>query len=119
MASLRTLEPAYQGLAQEFVRVLATIVGAVVVTSARRDRAQQQKLYDDYLSGRSKFPAAPPGQSTHGAGLAFDLQLGGITPGKKPPYPWQYQVAGEVWEALGFTWGGRFDDPIHFDFRPR
>jgi hypothetical protein len=42
-----------------------------------------------------------------------------VTPGKQPPYPWQYQLAGEIWEALGFTWGGRFSDPIHFDFRPR
>ena len=51
--------------------------------------------------------------------MAFDLQLDGVSPGKRPPYPWQYQVAGLVWEALGFTWGGRFSDPIHFDFRPK
>jgi len=118
VASLRTLEQDVQPYANEFVRLLATFC-KVVVTSARRDRAQQEKLYADYLAGRSKFPAAPPGQSTHGAGYAFDLQLDGVTPGKRPPYPWQYQLAGEIWEALGFTWGGRFDDPIHFDFRPR
>jgi hypothetical protein len=118
VASLRTLEPRVRGEAEEFTRLLAQWM-KVVVTSARRDRAQQEKLYRDFVSGRSKFPAAPPGQSTHGAGTAFDLQLDGISPPKRGPYPWQYELAGLVWELMGYTWGGRFDDPIHFDFRPR
>ena len=32
--------------------------------------------------------------------------------------PEAYELAGEIWERLGFRWGGRFDDEIHFDFLP-
>ncbi len=81
----------------------------VLVTSARRSLDEQRELYARYLRGESRFPAAPPGRSTHGAGLAFDIKL-------DPP---NYNEAGRIWEALGLTWGGRFRDPIHFDVRPR
>jgi len=30
------------------------------VTSVTRTRSEQNKLYSDYLAGRSRFPAAPP-----------------------------------------------------------
>jgi len=43
-------------------------------------------------------------------GLAFDMVVTPMT-ALKP--------LGELWERLGFTWGGRFNDPIHFDFRLR
>jgi hypothetical protein len=81
----------------------------VVVTSTRRGPQQQAALYRAYLAGKSRYPAAAPGHSTHAAGIAFDLHL-------DPPL---YAEAGALWEQAGFTWGGRFADPIHFDFRPR
>jgi hypothetical protein len=81
----------------------------VTVTSSLRSMDEQQRLYARYKAGLSKYPAAPPGHSMHGLGIAFDLHL-------NPPV---YDVAGRIWEALGLTWGGRFSDPIHFDFRPR
>lgn len=109
MASLRTLDSQAYPIAQAFVRFLQQHGVNVIVTSARRDMDKQAKLYADYKAGRSKFPAAPPGKSTHGAGMAFDLHL-------NPPL---YREAGMIWEAAGFTWGGRFEDPIHFDFRRR
>src|SRR4029077_10728327 len=102
-----------------FLDALARAGIRATVTSTRRDPAQQKKLWDCYrrtgCSDCSKrpgqpgcFPAAAPGQSTHALGAAFDLHL-------DPPV---YEDVGRVWEALGFTWGGRFADPIHFDFRP-
>lgn len=106
-ASLRTLDRRAYPIAAEFLRILAAYGIKATVTSARRDPAKQAQLYRDYLAGRSKFPAAPPGKSTHGLGLAFDLHL-------DPPV---YEAAGLLWESAGFTWGGRFSDPIHFDFR--
>lgn len=109
MASLRTLDRDTRTVAQEFVRFLQANGVNVTVTSTRRSMAEQKRLYANYLAGRSKYPAAAPGKSTHGAGLAFDLHL-------DPPL---YEAAGRVWEAAGFTWGGRFNDPIHFDTRPR
>lgn len=119
MATLRSLNPRVRPIAEWFLRYLASIGIKAMVTSARRDKAQQAKLYADYRAGRAAFPAAPPGKSTHAAGIAFDLRLANLAPPASPPYPWQYQTAGELWESLGLTWGGRFGDPIHFDFRRR
>lgn len=109
MASLRTLDPRLTPIAEEFVRILEANGITVTVTSALRSLDSQQKLYDRYLAGKSKFPAAPPGRSTHGVGIAFDLHL-------DPPL---YDEAGALWESWGLTWGGRFNDPIHFDARAR
>lgn len=107
MASLRTLDPRLYPTAQAFVNLLERYGVRVTVTSARRDPDQQAKLYADYIAGRSKFPAAPPGHSQHALGLAFDLHL-------DPPV---YADAGRVWERIGGVWGGHFNDPIHFDAR--
>lgn len=45
----------------------------VEVTSAVRDGAKQAELYQAYVEGRSKFPAAAPGTSKHERGLAVDI----------------------------------------------
>lgn len=108
MASLRTLDANVAPIAQAFVRWLQAHKVRVTITSTRRSMAEQQRLYDAYIHGRSKYPAAKPGTSMHGIGWAFDLHL-------DPPV---YKAAGEAWERAGFTWGGRFDDEIHFDVRP-
>lgn len=109
MPTLRTLHPSAAPIAAAFIRFLQANGIKVEVTSTRRDLNKQAALYAAYKAGRSKFPAAPPGRSTHGIGIAFDLRL-------TPPV---YKQAGAAWEAAGFTWGGRFKDPIHFDLRPR
>jgi hypothetical protein len=45
----------------------------VTVTSTVRTLEQQQKAYDDYISGKSPYPAAKPGKSRHQSGNAVDL----------------------------------------------
>lgn len=109
MASLRSLDSRVQSFAQWFVRHLQRQGVTVTVASTRRDPADQARLYAAYKAGRSKYPAAAPGHSTHERGLAMDLHL-------DPPV---YAEAGRIWESYGLTWGGRFSDEIHFDFRPR
>jgi hypothetical protein len=109
MASLRDLDPRFAPLARWFVRVLQSAGVRVTVTSTRRSPAAQAELYRRYKAGLSKYPAAPPGHSTHGLGVAIDLHL-------EPPV---YAQAGALWERLGLTWGGRFNDQVHFDLRPR
>jgi len=42
------------------------------VTSVRRTWVEQDALYRNYLAGRSRYPANPPGQSAHEHGLAWD-----------------------------------------------
>jgi LAS superfamily LD-carboxypeptidase LdcB len=96
-------------IAELFVQLLQASGYRVTVTSVRRDLDEQARLYARAQAGRSKYPAAAPGHSMHELGIAFDLQL----------QPADYTPAGEAWESLGFRWGGRFDDPIHFDFLPR
>jgi len=76
------------------------------VTSTRRSHQQQVRLYRNFVAGRSRYPAAPPGSSAHEYGLAFDL----IT----SPYE-ALADAGATWESWGGVWGGRFNDEIHFE----
>lgn len=116
MASLRTLRPDAYHTAAAFVRWLQAQGVRVTVSSTRRDQAEQKRLWDCYRTtgcsncrrGPGCYPAAPPGQSMHALGIAFDLHL-------DPPV---YDGAGRAWERAGYTWGGRFADRIHFDMRP-
>lgn len=75
------------------------------ITSVRRSYSEQRRLYADYLAGRSKYPAAPPGRSMHEAGRAWDMV------GRPEILAW----LGAGWESVGGTWGGRFGDQIHFE----
>ncbi|HXJ70393.1 MAG TPA: D-alanyl-D-alanine carboxypeptidase family protein [Verrucomicrobiae bacterium] len=120
MTTLRSLDPRVTPIARQFLRDLAARGMKPVVTSARRDPAKQAKLYACFQrvgcsdcsmrpGQKGCYPAAPPGQSTHAVGAAFDIHLDS---------PADYAAAGSMWEQRGFTWGGRFGDRIHFDVRP-
>jgi D-alanyl-D-alanine carboxypeptidase len=76
----------------------------VRVTSVRRSTTRQAQLYRDYLAGKSRYPAAPPGTSYHEFGRAFDLDTSDR----------ELARLGRIWESWGGTWGARFHDPIHF-----
>lgn len=76
------------------------------VTSGYRSYALQARLYRRWLQGASPFPAAPPGNSMHELGRAFDL--GGLDAS-------ELAQLGAIWESWGGRWGGRFGDPIHFE----
>lgn len=75
------------------------------VTSVRRSRSEQSRLWRRYQAGQSLYPAAPPGSSKHELGVAFDVN------GRPEVLAWM----GRVWESWGGRWGGRFNDPIHFE----
>lgn len=75
------------------------------LTSTRRSYATQLALYLRYLKGQSKYPAAPPGRSFHESGRAFDIETNDGA----------LRYLGAVWESWGGRWGGRFNDPIHFE----
>ena len=45
----------------------------LTITSGFRTSDKQKELYEAYKSGRSKFPAAPPGSSKHERGMAVDI----------------------------------------------
>jgi hypothetical protein len=76
------------------------------VTSTRRTQAEQQLLYERYLKGQSKYPAAPPGHSAHEYGLAFDMVVAGVD---------EQAAAGSVWTGWNGKYGGE-EDKVHFEF---
>jgi len=112
VADLRTLHPHFTPWAKELYRYGKLLDSRLVVTSALRTSAKQQRLYADWRSGKSLIPAAPPGKSLHEYGLAFDMARLGEDPLTDPLLNW----LGRVWEY----WGGRYGgtrDPVHYEPR--
>jgi len=70
------LDPAFmkklQGAANEYQSLTGQSLNIV---SGNRTSEEQAKLYADFQAGRSRFPAAPPGQSRHESGRAVDVSL--------------------------------------------
>ena len=75
------------------------------VTSSRRSSTEQARLYRRWLAGKHKYPVAPPGRSKHEQGRAIDLIASERV----------LEQLGAIWEDAGGRWGGRFNDPIHFE----
>lgn len=69
---LRGLHPAVREAADYALRVAESYGIPVTVTSGYRSWAEQQKLRNEYLAGRSKYPANAPGDSSHNWGLGWD-----------------------------------------------
>jgi len=112
MADLKTLDPRLVPYAKWIYAVGKYNDPLLVVTSSYRSAAKQAKLYARWRSGESKIPAAPPGRSLHGYGLAFDLARIGKDPFTDPLLNW----LGQVWESVGGRYGGQ-RDPVHFQVR--
>jgi len=112
VADLKQLDPRLVPWARYLYQVGKHYDPLLVVTSGFRSSSKQAKLYAKWLSGESSIPAAPPGRSLHGYGLAFDLARIGKDPFTDPLLAW----LGTVWEH----WGGRYGgarDPVHFQVR--
>jgi len=112
MADLRTLHPQLVPWARWIYAVGKQQSGKLVVTSARRSIEKQRQLYYKWRTGQSRIPAAPPGRSLHGQGLAFDMAQMGVDPFEDPLLAW----LGLWWEHYGGRYGGQHD-PVHFQIR--
>jgi LAS superfamily LD-carboxypeptidase LdcB len=109
LPSLRTLDPKFQHQAEAFFKWARSQVPGLVVTSARRTRFEQQRLYQEFLAGRNHgLPVTPPGTSSHELGLAFDMARPNHDPLTDPYLPW----LGAAWRARGGVWWE--GDPVHF-----
>lgn len=90
-------------------RYLASSGYRLTVRSGRRDSVEQGSLYFRYITGQTDVPAAPPGQSAHERGEAFDVRAssGGL------------HLAAGLAPYIGLRWGGTFSrpDPNHFELR--
>ena len=107
-SDLRSLRRDVQPWFEALVEVARQAGLRPVVTSTVRSKAVQARLYRRWQAGLSPYPAAAPGTSLHEKRIAMDLA---VTPMSA------LTELGALWESWGGTWGGRFDDPIHFDAR--
>ena len=97
--SLRGLQP----WLRPYAHYVSDAFPRLFITSVRRSRTEQLRLW--YNRGNNPYPVAPPGTSKHEYGLAWDM----VGPQE------DLEQAGQIWEAMGGRWGGRFGDPIHFE----
>lgn len=111
MSLLDTLDPSFKPAAQSLYDLAKKAGVRPHVTSARRTYAKQSALYQAYISGRSRYPAAPPGTSAHEYGLAFDMIVDNAV---------DQADLGTVWTQAGWVYGGE-EDPIHYaaPFKPQ
>ncbi len=99
--NLRGLSPSVRTHAALTLEWAAYYRIPVVITSTFRSWNEQQVLYDKWLRGDSRWPAAPPGRSAHNWGLAFDSV---VRPEHEAAWEW-------LRRALG--WHVPLNDEIH------
>jgi len=106
--------------------VVANDLGLKVqITSGFRTQEQQEKLHQDYKSGKSKIIAACGTCSRHISGFAIDINMidaaGNVINSKSDLIVWENTqlIKAVTQEPFFLTWGGTFNDPIHFEFNPK
>ena len=99
--NLSRVHPKLRTIARNLPRVAASQGFQVRVTSGWRSRATQAKLYNDYIQGKSLYPANYPGTSAHEKGLALDILSTNTA-----------ALVGLL-ASVGLQWAGPGDD-IHF-----
>src|SRR6266571_678409 len=84
-----------------WARALVDLAGraglAPRVTSTRRSHSEQGRLYRSYLAGKNPYPVAPPGESAHEFGYAFDLAISPMT-------IQTFRNLGQVWTEWAAWW---------------
>lgn len=105
-APLTGLDDTFRSYVQSFLDYLRYLGASPAVTSGKRTREQQQRLYDLWRSGspQQRYPVARPGTSAHEHGLAVDITF---------PNTAQLQQAIELAPRFNLKWGGS-KDPVHF-----
>ena len=99
--NLTRIHPSLKTVARNLPKVAASQGFQVRITSGYRSRAQQAKLYNDYVTGKALYPANPPGQSAHEYGLALDILSTNTN------------ALVNMLSSVGLLWAGP-GDPIHF-----
>ena len=105
---LAGLTPSMQATARAHRAAVLALGLPWTVVSGRRSFAQQTWLFEHRAS--SNVPVARPGYSRHELGEAFDIATASISVRDRARI-------GHLGEALGLTWGGRWQrpDPGHFE----
>jgi hypothetical protein len=74
------------------------------ITSTVRSNSEQRRLYNRFLAGQAGYPVAPPGQSAHEYGLAFDMVVSPME---------ALADVGATWRSWGGGWNP--SDAVHFE----
>lgn len=110
MPSTNGLNVRFRPYADALLKAARSLDGRFVITSAKRSRQDQTRLYNKWKRGGSPFPALPPGRSQHERGWAVDLARLGV-PAEDDEL---LSELGRAWRAAGGVWGGEAD-PVHFE----
>jgi hypothetical protein len=102
--SISDLVPELQPFARDLVDAAGRAGLQPRITSTIRSHSEQRRLYNRFLAGQAGYPVAPPGQSAHEYGLAFDMVVSPMEALADVGYTWQ-------------TWGGGWNgsDAVHFE----
>lgn len=116
--NIKTLLPAAQDKARDFMEALQAAGINAKIISGHRTYAEQGELY---AQGRTKpgsiVTNAKPGYSNHNFGVAWDIGIF-TEEGKYLPESPLYAKAGAIGKAMGLAWGGdwkSFPDRPHFE----
>ncbi len=104
-----------KALADSLVTIFRDELGVeLVITEGYRTQTAQDKLYDQGRTNPGRIVTWTR-SSKHTQGLAFDVTVRGFLPDQVPRQVW-YAI-GEIGEALGLKWGGRWrkKDMPHFE----
>jgi D-alanyl-D-alanine carboxypeptidase len=103
-ANLSDLVPELAAAARDLIDAASTAGLQPRVTSALRSHAEQKRLYSRFLAGNQYYNVAPPGQSAHEYGMAFDMVVSPMEALEDVGYTWQ-------------QWGGGWNqgDAVHFE----
>lgn len=120
---INALHPTIQPLCRALLARAAEEGIRLIVTQGVRSQVEQKRLYDMGRTTVGPNPTeqrplgsivtkAPPGYSWHEFGLAFDVA---VDLGGHPTWPNDmglWERIGELGEAVGLEWGGRFKSII-------
>jgi len=102
--SLSDLDPELASFARDLVDAAGRAGLQPRITSTIRSHSEQRRLYNRFLAGQAGYPVAPPGQSAHEYGLAFDMVVSPME---------ALADVGYTWRQWGGGWNG--SDAVHFE----
>src|SRR5229473_7353344 len=104
MGRITDLVEELQGPANDLVDAAGRAGLLPRITSTVRSNSEQRRLYNRFLAGQAGYPVAPPGQSAHEYGLAFDMVVSPMD---------ALADVGAYWVGKGGVWSVR--DAVHFE----
>lgn len=111
MASTAGLHPLFKPIADDWYETLHSLDPRFVISSGYRSQDEQRDLWERFQRGEGGiYTPMPPGRSQHERGFAIDI----VRIGRDARTDTVLRIAGAVWRARGFVWGGE-KDPVHFE----